>query len=121
MIVGRRVADFLFWYRLTLSRLNFHQQNVDRRVSYLALRSQLNSHYIVYRISPDATNRASPEVHEPAPAVNATAPKRRPKLDLNATGERKRGKSMFGLVLGTLNKAKVEDKERNASEAVCRF
>jgi hypothetical protein len=25
---------------------------------------------------------------------------------------------MFGIVLGTLNKAKVEDKERNASEAV---
>lgn len=25
---------------------------------------------------------------------------------------------MFGLVLGTLNKAKIEDKERNASEAV---
>lgn len=46
--------------------------------------------------------------------------KKRPRLDLNAgdSRERKRGKSMFGLVLGTLNKAKVEDKERNASEAV---
>ncbi|KAF6746763.1 hypothetical protein DFP72DRAFT_922191 [Ephemerocybe angulata] len=31
--------------------------------------------------------------------------------------DRKRGKSMFGLLVGTLNKAKVEDKERNASEA----
>ena len=28
---------------------------------------------------------------------------------------------MFGLVLGTLNKAKIEDKERNASEAVGLF
>lgn len=50
----------------------------------------------------------------------ATTNKKRPRLDLN-TGdlrERKRGKSMFGIVLGTLNKAKVEDKERSASEAV---
>ena len=48
--------------------------------------------------------------------------RKRPRLDLSAvtggTRERKRGKSMFGLVLGTLNKAKIEDKERNASEAV---
>ena len=34
-------------------------------------------------------------------------------------GERKRGKSMFGVLVNTLNKAKAEDKERNASEAVC--
>ncbi|KAJ2918322.1 hypothetical protein MD484_g2092, partial [Candolleomyces efflorescens] len=49
------------------------------------------------------------------------ATRARPRLNLGAlTGagtERKRGKSMFGIVLGTLNKAKVEDKERNASEA----
>lgn len=52
--------------------------------------------------------------------------RKRPRLDLSALGgrsdgtrERKRGKSMFGIVLGTLNKAKIEDKERNASEAVC--
>ncbi len=49
--------------------------------------------------------------------------RKRPRLDLSApvdgNRERKRGKSMFGLVLGTLNKAKIEDKERNASEAVC--
>jgi len=53
------------------------------------------------------------------PAAMATTNKKRPRLDLNAGDprERKRGKSMFGLVLGTLNKAKVEDKERNASEA----
>ena len=57
----------------------------------------------------------------------ASAPtgKRRPKLDLNALGaglgERKRGKSMFGVLLNTLNKAKAEDKERSASEAVSFF
>ena len=46
--------------------------------------------------------------------------KKRPRLDLTvAPQERKRGKSMFGIVLGTLKKAKIEDKERNASEAVC--
>jgi hypothetical protein len=51
----------------------------------------------------------------------ATGNKKRPRLDLNLQGgrEHKRGKSMFGILLGTLNKAKVEDKERNASEAVC--
>jgi len=43
--------------------------------------------------------------------------RKRPRIDLGVT-ERKRGKSMFGIVLGTLNKAKIEDKERNASEAV---
>jgi hypothetical protein len=43
--------------------------------------------------------------------------RKRPRIDLGV-GERKRGKSMFGIVLGTLNKAKIEDKERNASEAV---
>ncbi|KAF9234823.1 hypothetical protein BU15DRAFT_52111 [Melanogaster broomeanus] len=60
-------------------------------------------------------------MHEPptAPAAMVTANKKRPKIDLGvlAGGERKRGKSMFGIVLGTLNKAKIEDKERNASEA----
>ncbi|KAF8805237.1 hypothetical protein BYT27DRAFT_7142640 [Phlegmacium glaucopus] len=43
--------------------------------------------------------------------------KKRPRLDLGAGRERKRGKSMFGILVGTLNKAKIEDKERNASEA----
>ncbi|KAG9312257.1 hypothetical protein JVU11DRAFT_7559 [Chiua virens] len=53
-----------------------------------------------------------------APAAMATANKRRPRIDFTVlSGERKRGKSMFGLVVGTLNKAKIEDKERNASEA----
>ena len=44
--------------------------------------------------------------------------KKRPRLDFGAGRERKRGKSMFGILVGTLNKAKIEDKERNASEAV---
>ncbi|KAF9461825.1 hypothetical protein BDZ94DRAFT_1283332 [Collybia nuda] len=48
------------------------------------------------------------------------ANRKRPRLDLSTAAgsrERKRGKSMFGLLVGTLNKAKIEDKERNASEA----
>ena len=57
-----------------------------------------------------------------APAAMSNANKKRPRLDLAVDSrERKRGKTMFGLVLGTLNKAKNEDKERNASEAVCSF
>ena len=53
-----------------------------------------------------------------APA--ATPVRKRPKLDFTSLtgGERKRGKSMFGILVNTLNKAKAEDKERNASEAV---
>ncbi|KAI6100616.1 hypothetical protein F5141DRAFT_308976 [Pisolithus sp. B1] len=60
------------------------------------------------------------QAHEPptAPAAMSTLNKKRPKIDLTVqTGERRRGKSMFGIVLGTLNKAKLEDRERNASEA----
>jgi hypothetical protein len=56
------------------------------------------------------------------PAAMAAGNKKRPRLDLDAISggarERKRGKSMFGILVGTLNKAKIEDKERNASEAV---
>ena len=45
--------------------------------------------------------------------------KKRPRIDMAVEPrERKRGKTMFGLLLGTLNKAKDEDKERNASDAV---
>jgi hypothetical protein len=52
-------------------------------------------------------------------AAAAVAPKKRPRLDLTIEPrERKRGKSMFGLLVGTLNKAKNEDEARNASEAV---
>ncbi|EKM81293.1 hypothetical protein AGABI1DRAFT_84203 [Agaricus bisporus var. burnettii JB137-S8] len=62
-------------------------------------------------------NTAAAVVDAPKPAPET---RKRPRLDLSALDggrERKRGKSMFGLVLGTLNKAKIEDKERNASEA----
>jgi len=53
-----------------------------------------------------------------ATAAAAAAPKKRPRLDLTIEPrERKRGKSMFGLLVGTLNKAKTEDQARNASEA----
>ncbi|KAI0262184.1 hypothetical protein BC834DRAFT_925286 [Gloeopeniophorella convolvens] len=53
-----------------------------------------------------------------AAAPAAAAPKKRPRLDLTVEPrERKRGKSMFGLLVGTLNKAKNEDEARNASEA----
>ena len=54
----------------------------------------------------------------PAPAA-APATRKRPRLDLTSEPrERKRGKTMFGLLVGTLNKAKTEDKERNATDAV---
>ena len=53
------------------------------------------------------------------PAALSTGNRKRPRLDLATDSrERKRGKTVFGRLLGTLNKAKNEDKERNASEAV---
>ena len=57
----------------------------------------------------------------PIEPMAAADSKKRPRLDVSALAggrERKRGKSMFGILVGTLNKAKIEDKERNASEAV---
>nr|VWO95933.1 Glutamyl-tRNA synthetase (EC [Ganoderma boninense] len=55
---------------------------------------------------------------ELAPPEGAEKTKKRPRLDMAVEPrERKRGKTMFGLVLGTLTKAKNEDKERNASDA----
>lgn len=55
---------------------------------------------------------------ETAAGSGATQTRKRPRIDLAVESrERKRGKTMFGLLLGTLNKAKNEDKERNASEA----
>jgi hypothetical protein len=73
-------------------------------------------------ISPDAIKQDPPEVHQElptGPAAMATGNRKRPRLDLSAgfLGGRKRGKSMFGVLMNTLAKAKVEDKERNASEA----
>ncbi|KAJ7155519.1 hypothetical protein C8R43DRAFT_1000233 [Mycena crocata] len=58
----------------------------------------------------------SPRVPPTEPAAMASQNKKRPRLDLSEPQKRKRG-GMFGLLLGTLNKAKIEDKERNASEA----
>lgn len=59
-------------------------------------------------------------------SVPSQPPRARPKLDLSSftnpagsrNGERRKGKSIFGVVLGTLNKAKIEDKQRMASDAV---
>lgn len=66
-------------------------------------------------VSPVQTQTQLP----PTTTAAAEAPRKRPRLDLTAgTRERRKGKSIFGLVIGTLNKAKVEDKERMASEAV---
>ncbi|PCH35502.1 hypothetical protein WOLCODRAFT_139917 [Wolfiporia cocos MD-104 SS10] len=45
------------------------------------------------------------------------AGRKRPRIEMSDAGQRKRGKSMFGLVIGTLTKAKNEDRERNSSEA----
>ena len=55
-----------------------------------------------------------------APSLTAVpATRKRPRLDLTSEPrERKRGKTMFGLLVGTLNKAKTEDKERSATNAV---
>lgn len=61
------------------------------------------------------------EESRPTPDAAPTG-RKRPRLDLAALaggGERKRGKSMFGVLVNTLNRAKAEDKERNASDAVC--
>ena len=62
-----------------------------------------------------------------APSEAASSIRKRPKLDLSGFtdpagsrkgSERKKGKSIFGVALGTLNKAKVEEKLRMSSEAV---
>ncbi|KIK68444.1 hypothetical protein GYMLUDRAFT_35866 [Collybiopsis luxurians FD-317 M1] len=66
--------------------------------------------------APDAVPRSTDEISSPT----ATAPPvARPRLNRGERGSRG-GKSMFGLVLGTLNKAKIEGKERDASEAAKR-
>jgi hypothetical protein len=76
----------------------------------------------VHQPQPEHDENQMKETPTSAPAAAvAASTKKRPRLDLSVDPlrERKRGKSIFGIVLGTLNKAKVEDKERNASEAVC--
>ena len=76
------------------------------------------------RAPQDAGKPRTEEAHRTPtePAAMAATNKKRPRLDLGAAiggaRERKRGKTMFGILVGTLNKAKIEDKERNASEAV---
>ncbi|KAI0363395.1 hypothetical protein BV20DRAFT_975747 [Pilatotrama ljubarskyi] len=71
--------------------------------------------------SPAPTQDTAMQVEStPAPdaGTEAKTTKKRPRIDMaTEPRERKRGKTMFGLVLGTLTKAKNEDKERNASEA----
>ncbi|KAL0955520.1 hypothetical protein HGRIS_001758 [Hohenbuehelia grisea] len=69
--------------------------------------------------SQDAIRPDSEELPPQTPTEPTAATRKRPRLVMGAEGERerKRGKTMFGLLLGTLNKAKIEDKERNASEA----
>jgi hypothetical protein len=81
-------------------------------------------HLFCYRAPQDAGKPQVEESHRTPtePAAMVAGNKKRPRLDLDAIAggarERKRGKSMFGILVGTLNKAKIEDKERNASEAV---
>ncbi|KAJ3852433.1 hypothetical protein EV368DRAFT_74046 [Lentinula lateritia] len=58
---------------------------------------------------------------EAAPPSSVPPPSSRPRIALgNGTRGGRGGKSMFGLVLGTLNKAKIESKEREASDAAKR-
>jgi len=65
-------------------------------------------------IIPDLATEPTADVSMEAPAAR----KKRPRLDLTADSrDRKRGKSMFGILVGTLNKAKKEDQDRNTSEA----
>jgi len=74
--------------------------------------------------SASALERGANDSSNDASSKKIAGPKSRPRLDFSSltniasrAGERKKGKSIFGQVLGTLNKAKLEDKERSASEA----
>ncbi|CAE6375091.1 unnamed protein product [Rhizoctonia solani] len=51
--------------------------------------------------------------------TNDSQPKKRPRIDM-ATEPRKKGRSVFGMVLGTLKKAKDEDKVRASTETARR-
>ncbi|KAF9558119.1 hypothetical protein CPC08DRAFT_764143 [Agrocybe pediades] len=79
-------------------------------------------------MSAEETTRTETNVDVAEPPKSPTGPvqaandtKKRPRLNLDASAaggrERRKGRSMFGVLVGTLNKAKIEDKERNASEA----
>jgi len=66
----------------------------------------------------DVPMEPSTEPTDPAATAGAPATRKRPRLDLTSEPrERKRGKTMFGLLVGTLNKAKTEDKQRSATDA----
>ena len=75
------------------------------------------------REAPPPAEADAPMQDSPTATAPPAAGGRRPRLNMQmlgmGTGERKRGKSMFGVLVNTLNKAKAEDKERSASEAVC--
>ena len=69
---------------------------------------------------------ASTSSSAPAPTSAHAHQRTRPKLDMSGLagaadsakpGERKKTRSLFGVLVGTLNKARVEDKERSASAA----
>ena len=72
--------------------------------------------------SADTNNEVQMDTSESttAPALAAApATRKRPRLELTSEPrERKRGKTIFGLLVGTLNKAKTEDKQRSATDAV---
>jgi len=69
-------------------------------------------------MSEEPTITASPDEAAPPSTTTDVPPTvTRPRLNLSSGPSRRGGKSMFGLVLGTLNKAKIEEKQRDASEA----
>jgi hypothetical protein len=101
-------------------------RHVDRRVRQIHVLFSFKLIHFHRQVQASGNDQA-PETDvamqdvRPAQATEAAAaaPKKRPRLDLTIEHrERKRGKSMFGLLVGTLNKAKTEDEARNASEAV---
>ncbi|KAI0915359.1 hypothetical protein AcV5_003852 [Taiwanofungus camphoratus] len=66
---------------------------------------------------PSSANRP-PSTDANGPQESNEKPKKRPRIDLTTEPrERKRGKTIFGLVVGTLNKARSEEGARGASEA----
>ncbi|KAG9097990.1 hypothetical protein FS749_004951 [Ceratobasidium sp. UAMH 11750] len=61
----------------------------------------------------------APTAPEDKMDTNDSLPKKRPRIDMNAE-PRKKGRSVFGMVLGTLKKAKDEDKARASTETAKR-
>jgi len=92
-------------------------------LTYVSLCRKPQDTAVESKPSADTTNEVSMETStDPtiSPALTAApATRKRPRLDLaSEPRERKRGKTMFGLLVGTLNKAKTEDKARSATDAV---